>query len=235
MPVKRVEIANIGSVKLVKRRGVRSIRLSISHDGEVRVSMPYWVPYVAAIEFAKSKGEWIVSKRIINKPISDGGLIGKTHQINFFPQQQRKSIATRITKGGEIRIYHPSNLNHADQSVQKAAEKASIRALKVQAEDCLPQRLADLSKMHGFNYRNVTIKRLKSRWGSCTDKQDIALNCFLMQLPWHLIDYVILHELTHTKVMSHGPDFWSELGQYVPNLKFIRKEIKSYRPVLLTQ
>ena len=53
-----------------------------------------------------------------------------------------------------------------------------------------------------------------------------------MQLPWHLIDYVMLHELTHTKVMQHGAPFWRELELHVPHAKQLRKEIGEYHPIL---
>jgi predicted metal-dependent hydrolase len=233
MAIKRVEVPGVGPVKLVKRKGVRSIRLSIAHDGEVRVSLPYWLPYATGAEFARAKRDWIVSKQVKADLLEHGGKVGKSHTLSFLPEHGRKSIATRITKSGEIRVYHPSHLVHADPTVQKAAERASIRALKQQAEKLLPGRLDVLARAYGFTYGKVSVKRLKTRWGSCTDRRDIALNCYLMQLPWHLIDYVLLHELTHTRVMAHGPKFWDELGQFVPNLQDIRKEIKSYRPVLL--
>jgi predicted metal-dependent hydrolase len=235
MAVKQVTVPELGIVHLYKRRGVRSIRLSITHEGEVRVSLPYWVPYAAGAEFARSKRDWILAKQVKVDPLKHGGKVGKTHTLSFLPELNRKSIATRITKSGEIRVYHPAHLQNADSTVQKAAERASIRALKKQAENHLPGRLDVLARAYGFSYGNVSIKQLKSRWGSCTDKRDIALNCYLMQLPWDLIDYVLLHELTHTKIMAHGSPFWDELGQYVPNLREVRRKMKTYRPVLLAQ
>jgi hypothetical protein len=53
-----------------------------------------------------------------------------------------------------------------------------------------------------------------------------------MQLPWHLIDYVLVHELTHTKVMRHGTPFWNELERHIPGAKQFRKEINQYQPIL---
>jgi predicted metal-dependent hydrolase len=55
---------------------------------------------------------------------------------------------------------------------------------------------------------------------------------YLMQLPWHLIDYVLLHELTHTKVMQHGTPFWQELERHVPHAKRLRGEIREFHPIL---
>ena len=53
-----------------------------------------------------------------------------------------------------------------------------------------------------------------------------------MQLPQHLIDYVIIHELVHTKHMNHGPAFWDEFGKHLENPKEIKKEMKNYSPII---
>lgn len=234
MAVKQVHVPDLGTMHLYKRKGVRSIRLSIGHDGAIRVSLPYWLPYSAAVEFAKSKREWVQSKQIIAAPLVHGGQIGKAHRLHFIPEHGRASVATRITTNGEVRVLIPAHMSADDAEAQKAAQRASVRALKQQAARLLPQRLEALARQHGFKYGDVSIKQLKTRWGSCSEKRDIALNCYLMQLPWRLIDYVLLHELVHTRIMAHGPKFWDELGQYIPELRAIRKEIKAYRPVLLT-
>lgn len=235
MATKTVTVTDLGPVQLYKRRGVRSLRLSIGHDGTIRVSLPYWLPYAAGAEFAKSKRDWIKSRQIVTSPLKHGSRVGKTHRLTFIPEQGRTTLATRITTSGEVRIFHPAHFDSHEPAIQKAAERASIRALKLQGEKLLPQRLHDLAEQHGFSYGKVTVKRLKSRWGSCSSEKDIALNLFLMQLPWHLIDYVLLHELTHTRIMAHGKPFWNELDKYVPDLKAIRKEIKNHRPVLLAE
>lgn len=126
-------------------------------------------------------------------------------------------------------------MDPAHPAVQKAAQTASIRALKKEAGQLLPQRLRTLAMQTGFTYKSVGVKQLKSRWGSCTHQKEITLNLFLMQLPWRLIDYVLLHELTHTKVMRHGPPFWKELEKHVPRAKQLSKEIANHHPVLETQ
>jgi predicted metal-dependent hydrolase len=235
MAVKKVDVPNLGSVHLYKRRGVRSMRLTVTSTGVVRVSLPHWIPYASGVAFAIQKQAWIRSQQVKPSLVKHNARVGKAHHISFVSDPARLSIATRITKEGEIRIHHPATLHHESDEVQKAAERAGIRALKNQAQILLPQRLDILATQNGFTYRSVHIKQLKSRWGSCSDQGHIALSCFLMQLPWHLIDYVLLHELVHTRVMAHGPVFWGELDQYVSNLKNIRKEIKDHRPILVAE
>lgn len=232
MSVKHVDIPDIGPVTMYKRKGNRSLRLSVGLHGEIRVSLPYWVPYRAAIEFVKAKATWIESNqnKHTTEPLSHGQHIGKQHRI-YFDSESRDTIATKVHKT-EIYVIHPLHLDPTDSTVQDKAHKASIRALKQEAERLLPERVEWFAEHFGYKYKDVTVKQLKSRWGSCSSHQEITLNLFLMQLPWHLIDYVILHELAHTRVMRHGPPFWAELEEHLPNARALRSEINTYQPVL---
>ncbi len=232
MPAKFVHIAEIGTVAMYKRRGVNGVRLSIAHDGTVRVMLPSWAPYRLGIEFVRTKTEWILAKRQPKHYARANDRVGKAHRFIFEQRDSAQTVSTRIS-GTDIKIIIPSQLTDENSSVQIAAEKAAIRALKKEGEQLLPQRLRALALQHGFSYTSVNIKRLRSRWGSCNEKKDIVLNCFLMQLPWHLIDYVLLHELVHTTVLRHGEPFWSEVSRYVNNLPAIRKEMKQYQPTLM--
>lgn len=235
MATKQIELAGIGTVMLYKRRGNRSLRLSIGSAGEVRVSMPYWLPYKAGEQFAVSKLAWIDAHRLPERPgLQHGQAVGKAHRLHFAPSAQATRITTRL-KDNQIEINHPARYRQSDPEVQKAAHSAAIRALRKEAEQLLPMRLRQLAHQEGFSFKNVSVKQLKSRWGSCSAQQEIVLNLFLMQLPWHLIDYVLLHELTHTKVMQHGTPFWQEMERHAPHAKRLRKEIGNYHPVLAAQ
>lgn len=217
-----------------KRRGNRTLRLSIGSGGEVRVSMPSWLPYEAGKQFAIAKTSWIMAHRAAAPgALQQGQAIGKAHRLYFERSVDAARISTRL-RNNQVQVTHPSGVSADDEAVQQAARSASIRALRKEAEQLLPYRLRQLAERDGFNYRSVAVKQLKSRWGSCSSEQDIILNLYLMQLPWHLIDYVLFHELTHTKVMQHGSPFWQEMERHVPHAKLLRKEIGNYQPILTT-
>lgn len=234
MATKTTVLPNIGEVRLYKRKGLRNMKVSVGHDGSIRVSLPFWVPFSSGIELVKRHKDWIDSRRTTPALLVNGDQIGLSHKLVFVPVGKDKEISTRVAQNGDIRVLCPVGMNFSEPAVQNAARQACIRALKVQANKVLPKRLKNLADFHGFNFNNVRIKQLKSRWGSCSSNKEIVLNCFLMQLPTRLIDYVIFHELLHTRRLAHGPAFWTELENYVPNLKSTRKEIRNYRPVLLT-
>lgn len=231
MATKQVTLDEIGAVTLYKRRGNRSLRLSVSAAGEVRVSMPHWLPYKAGEQFARSKAPWILANRASTNlpPLRHGQHVGKAHRLYFESSFAAAKVGTRL-RPNEIYITHPHAVDAEHPSVQQAARSASLRALRKEAEHLLPQRLQMLSQKTGLQYRSVDVKHLKRRWGSCSSAQHITLNIFLMQLPWHLIDYVLAHELTHTKVMRHGAPFWQELEKHVPLAKQLRREINQHQP-----
>ena len=230
MPAKIVELPEIGTIRLYKRRGARNIRLSVSNKGEVRVTLPPWLPYRLGVEFAASKAAWIAEKTPQPKILAHNEAIGKNHVL-VFESGRGNSISTRLTEA-RLRVILPADVSPNAPAAQAAAERGAIRALKTQAEAYLPARIALLAELHGFKYRRVRIRQLKGRWGSCSQQADITLNCFLMQLPDELIDYVLLHELVHTRIMAHGPKFWQELAKYVPDLAQTRKAIRAYGPWL---
>ncbi len=103
--------------------------------------------------------------------------------------------------------------------MEEKASKAEILA-----------RLAILSERHGLGYNRATVRRQRTLWGSCSPKRNISLNLHLTKLPGELMDYVIVHELVHTKVLNHSARFWSELERLVPGARRIDERLKEHRP-----
>jgi len=97
------------------------------------------------------------------------------------------------------------------------------------ARKILCRRIGELAQLHNFVYNRVSIRKQKTRWGSCSSKNNINLNMNLLNLPSELMDYVLLHELVHTRVKDHSKDFWDELNAVVPNARQIDKKLKDYQ------
>ena len=86
-----------------------------------------------------------------------------------------------------------------------------------------------LADKFSFQYNKLSLKNIKSRWGSCSRKNNINLSIHLMRLPDHLIDYVILHELIHTVHHNHSAGFWNLLDDASGGAKRLDKELRKYR------
>jgi predicted metal-dependent hydrolase len=206
MNVKHVEVAGIGTISIYKRRGSQSLRLSISGPGKIRVTIPAWASFSSGLAYAERQAEWIHAHQPSPAPsLASGYRVGKEHQLLFMRSGAISKPAKRLSKATII-IKYPLTLSQESPVVQALAAKASVEALRDEAENLLPGRLRDLATDHGCSYHGVQVRKLKGRWGSCDSKKLIVLNLFLMQLPWPLIDYVLLHELAHTSHMNHGPN-----------------------------
>jgi predicted metal-dependent hydrolase len=231
MAQKTVFVPEIGEVILSKRKGASYMRLSINATGKIRVGMPYWTPYQAGIVFVKSKSAWIKSHlaQYSIRKLAPGDLIGKSHRLHYVFAEGIYEITTRV-KDNQVIVTTGLSLN--DMRVQNKIMNACEKALKKDAQQLMPQRLQYLALKYGFSYREVSVRKLTGRWGSCSNKSDITLSYYLIQLPWKLIDYVLLHELVHTKHMHHGKDFWDEFKRILPNAKQLQKEIRAYKPLV---
>ncbi len=114
--------------------------------------------------------------------------------------------------------------NHLKRIKQYKTVNGSVSGIsnsfdRTQAKTKLIKRLEVLAAMHSFTYNRVFIRNQQTRWGSCSHKNNISLNITLTRLPAELMDYVILHELVHTRYKNHGKAFWTELDRFVPNGK----------------
>lgn len=97
----------------------------------------------------------------------------------------------------------------------------------VTAKETIIGRLKHLAEKHGFRFNRASVRRQRTRWGSCSHKNNISLNVRLVKMPVELMDYVILHELVHTRIHNHSREFWSELDRYVVNAMITAKRLRT--------
>ena len=118
----------------------------------------------------------------------------------------------------------------SNKELQAWLRKVIEEALRRNAKIILPPRLYALSLRHNLPYKSVKINSSSGRWGSCSARGNINLSYFLVLLPKHLIDYVLLHELAHTREMNHGERFWALLdGMTDGKAQLLRSELRKYR------
>ena len=98
------------------------------------------------------------------------------------------------------------------------------------AKTILRNRLWELADIHGFKCNKVFIRNQKTRWGSCSNLNNINLNINLVSLTQELMDYVILHELVHTEIKNHSKKYWACLDTYVGGrAKEFDRKLKKHR------
>jgi hypothetical protein len=106
-------------------------------------------------------------------------------------------------------------------------------ALRWLASVELPPRVVALATQFQFKIRRITVRDQKTRWGSCSARGTISLNWHLIQAPPAVVDYIILHELAHTRHMNHSQQFWDEVARICPDYAASEAWIKEHGKHLL--
>ncbi len=169
--------------------------------------------------------------------------------IQFEQSKRAKHIRITIKTSTNIRVAipHRTSLRKATEFVHTKSKwiqkhQSRLKQLehrhqavdidKTQAKSQIKKRLNELAKQYGLSYNAISIRNQKTRWGSCSSKNNISLNIMLVMLPDDLMDYVILHELAHTRVKNHSKEFWGQLNNLVENAKKKDSQLKQYRGLL---
>lgn len=226
MAVKTFEVEGIGKIRVLKRRGSKSMRIKLSQDSTVTVSVPSWVPYGIAIDYAKKQREWIIKHRPIKQTLSHGHGIGKTHLLNIIECNDSKP-KIKFTNN-IVTIFKPSHLHLSSEDIQLLIIRGAKRALRKEAH-ILESKINLIAEDLGYKFESVSFKFMKSKWGSCNSSRKITLNYRLLDLPDHLIDYVLVHELVHLNHMNHSSDFWSEVLKHMPDYMDRKLELKKVK------
>ncbi|MEA3442918.1 MAG: M48 family metallopeptidase, partial [Chloroflexota bacterium] len=99
---------------------------------------------------------------------------------------------------------------------------------RMQAAKLINERVDKLSARLGLTYNRIIIRGQKTRWGSCSHKGNLSFNWKLIMAPEPVIDYVIIHELTHLKEMNHTKRFWELVAEYCPRWCEHKKWLKDH-------
>jgi predicted metal-dependent hydrolase len=198
--------------EFIKRKNSRNIRMHLDNNGIVKVSLPYYTPYIAAKEFVNNNLNWIAKKFDLFKL-----------QINTY-YYLGENISLIKKYDANIKIFN--YILHDNVLIVQARnfkdfsdEKIFNLWLKEKAIDYIPPKVKEFSEIHNFEYNSVRIKNLTSRWGSCTNKRNLTFNLKLMYFDTDVIDYVIIHELCHLKEMNHSSKFWKLVEEIMPDYK----------------
>lgn len=175
--------------ELKESRGLRTMRITVTLEGNVVVSAPRMIPHALVTRFVERKRAWI---------------------------DMMRARAQKRTHGKPL-IVLPRNVP-GSRAHRDAVERA--RAL-------VQERLQYFSHTYGFSYGRVSIRNQKTRWGSCSGLNNLSFNYRIVYLPPALVDYLIVHELAHTKEHNHSSRFWKVVADIVPDYKERRQTLRN--------
>lgn len=235
MQIKTINVNEIGSVQIKKSARAKYLNIAIKPGIGVVVTIPYYVSYEEGEKFVYSKTDWIkehlekLKKSGHELIVFDENTEFRTHKHKLAIFKHNERTIKFIIADGLLKIYYPDDIDIKSTRMQKSIKAIIDHTLRLEAIRYLPKRLDELSQKTNIPYNRLFIKNIKSRWGSCSGRNNINLNIHLMRLPEHLIDYVILHELAHVVEKNHGKQFWHILDKITGNAKLFDKELAKHR------
>ena len=176
------------------------------------------------------RGKLLASRQKIARPLIDLNYKIDAEHFKLSLVSGEKDQFLANSRLGVMEIVCPPHADFTDEKLQSWLHKVIEESLRRNAKSILPSRLASLSKQCGLPYSSVKINSSQGRWGSCSARKAINLSYYLVLLPSHLIDYVLLHELCHTREMNHSERFWALLNQFTEGKALaLRGELRKYR------
>jgi predicted metal-dependent hydrolase len=216
------------SVKVSQR--ARSVRLQISRDNGLVITVPKTFNQRLLPGILQSKLDWIrkTIDRINRLPVAMGK--GLPDKLTLTATNETWLIVYRTEPDKKVTMVEQSHGKVLVISGKISSKTAVHRLLKGWLKDkavrVLPDWLERISRKTGLPFQKLTIRDQKTRWGSCSAKKNINLNFRLIFLPVHLVDYVMIHELCHTQVLSHSSTFWKLVASFYPQYKEARKQLR---------
>lgn len=111
--------------------------------------------------------------------------------------------------------------------------KTDYKKKKEKARELVNKNVLELNKFYNYKINRIAIRNQKTRWGSCSSKNNLNFNYKIIYLRPELIKYIIVHEICHLKEMNHSKRFWVLVEKTVPNYLALRKELKKQSLLLM--
>jgi predicted metal-dependent hydrolase len=204
----------------LRKEGLKSHYISVQKDSGV-VLKGSVVSKEKEQALILKKARWILDKLQLVEAIGFDDIVtgsriqylGRRYYVEVFINNELESIHIDFTES-KFKLSLPSALN-----TQQALKLAFEDFFRDKATEKIKPRIKRWSKETGLSFNEFKIRKLDKRWGSCTPSNNILINIDAIKLPFSLIDYLIVHELVHTKIKNHSKEFWAELSKYIPNWK----------------
>ena len=205
----------------------KTLSISIDSFGRLIVRAPKRYGQERIFAFIQEKETWILRKKA---EIAGAGirLPGESlHGYELLLLGEKYTLVLAETNrvkidGAEKRVYLPV----------KNSQERLVKWLKENAKRILTDLTEVTAAKTVASYQKVTISSARSRWGCCTQDNDIRYSYRLLFAPKEVVEYVVAHELAHTIHKNHSTAFWREVEKHVPDWKVKRKWLHTHRALM---
>jgi predicted metal-dependent hydrolase len=210
--------------RLVRTRR-KTVAVIVEGDGRLTVRAPLRLPAAQIDAFVQSHADWIArtrAKLLAHPPPAPH----RYAEGETFPYLGR-SYPLRLVGPQRPSLTFDGHAFRLSRSARGRAETAFVRWYKARALELLTRRVAALAARHGFHYERIRISSARTRWGSCSSRGTLSFTYRLVMAPPEVVDYVVVHELVHTRIRNHSKVFWRTVGEIMPgyqeHVRWLRK------------
>lgn len=220
--------AGTGPDEIIVRRSARArrYRIEVKRDGSVCLTIPVRGTERGAREFLARQAVWLERARArvsrLPRPV-DTWTIGATILFRGEWTSIEMEGESAVSLGGRV-----FRVRSVEGDLRPVLEAHFRRIARVE----LAARAWELAAIHGAAIKRVSIRNQRTRWGSCSAAGTISLNWRLVQAPEPVADYVIVHELVHTRHMNHSAHFWHAMDAAFPAWREAERWLKTNGPAL---
>ncbi len=208
-------------------RRARRLTVRVFHSGRVEVVVPARTSRSTVERFIERHRLWIEKKRAEAKK-------------NAIPPEPFPPPLIELSGPGEnwrlhvagasgrlrLKVVGPGLLSLTGSSSDtRAVQNALRRWLCLRAAEVLGPMLEACAREMGLPYRRIAIRRQRTRWGSCSTRGTISLNCCLLFQRPEVARYLLIHELAHVRHMNHSARFWELVAKYCPDCRRLDREL----------
>lgn len=217
--------------QIIPSKRAKYIRIKLSQRGDLSVTLPSYTKLDLAHDFIHSKREWI-EKNLLKVSFQedklpetlDLKLLNEVWTIFYTKDEESSDSKLRLKEREEYIL----ELKGTEKNLADSALVVNLlnQWCRKKSKTIFNKMLQELAEIHGFHYQRLSIRSQKTRWGSCSHKKNINLNCKLLFMPEEVVRYVMIHELCHTIEMNHSSRFWSLVEECDPEYKKNRSDLK---------
>jgi predicted metal-dependent hydrolase len=195
----------------------KTISLIIEPNGKLTVRAPQRMTQIQITEFVRTHEDWIRKNqsRVKTSPPPPEKIFREGEFFLYLGKEYSLSI---ISHQRPALIFENSRF-HLSGSNLPGARQVFINWYRSQARMVISERVEYLAAKHKFAYKNIRISSARTRWGSCSTTGTLSFTWRLVMAPPDILDYVVLHELVHTRIKNHSKSFWHRLGELLPGYK----------------
>lgn len=211
---------------ILEKEGLKSHYISVEKNAGV-ILKGKAVPMHKADQLILKKARWILNKLNLVQGIIDEEIVTGSRVMYLGRRYYTEVIFDNSVTAAKVEFNHSQfkfTVNpFAD--VQTVIKTSLHDFYKAKAIEKITPRMRKWSKTTGLKYNELKFLNLTKRWGSCTDSNNIIINIDTVKLPFSLIDYVIVHELVHTKIKNHSKKYWAEVSKHIDNWQELDEKI----------